>query len=227
MSTRKIARAYELDFLTMLREPTERLTGEFIDLVKAARVDDMHMADDFLPPHCAFSWDNRLALPCGLDHDMLLRREDVQQLIFNRQTKMLAGVGPALWEDVYETAEAMLETAKHNLQLFSWFGIYNRLDESVALLKCTFGEFWDKTWTNYTLEPIDGSPWHYESFSAIRAANMLDVKLLQFANQLFDRRLQEAQACPHVAALELAPRLVVSTEEYWQRYRDEVKTGLT
>lgn len=117
----------------------------------------------------------------------------------NRQTMMLADL-----ESVHcfnrsalskaERERRLLETAKHNLVKFSFFGLTDYMSESCRLFEETFGMTFGVHPDTRNLSDLHSGPillnlWNKSDlYDAILRANHLDVQLYEFALDLFAER---------------------------------------
>jgi hypothetical protein len=99
--------------------------------------------------------------------------------------------------------EEMLEEAKTNLEALTFCGLFEQLDESVALMGSRFGWPADKTlpWLNQTTT----RPQVHEVSRTARARliemNRLDLELYEFARHLFDERQKQQPAAASTTSL--------------------------
>ena len=118
----------EIDYMTMLREPVDRVISEY------------EWGSHGLPRTCdhaskgsVFAWDYEL--PCNASLASFLASPAAGRRVNNRQTKILAGLGDFEADDVFPSDEAMLAAARRNLQSMRWFGLHERLNSSLWLLE--------------------------------------------------------------------------------------------
>lgn len=106
----------------------------------------------------------------------------------NLMTKSLCGAKPD------DTEEAMLERAWHNLsERFTCFGLVERFDESLLLLKDALGLstiFYDRRNVNKKRTSLAELP--EETLSLIDEHNQLDLELYSRAGKLLDDKISQA-----------------------------------
>jgi hypothetical protein len=136
------------------------------------------------PEHYLYDYANTpgMTIRCYLEDRVSLQAD-------NFQTRLISGV----WTDVAygECDEATLALAKMNLaEHCAIVGLTKRFDESLMLLKRTFG------WGNvfYRRRNVTQGPPRWETLSAetlavLRAHNQLDLELYAFAEALFVRQI--------------------------------------
>ncbi len=169
-------------FVTQLREPIARVLSEYRQAVYQPVLWDYHAPKN-------------LSL-----HEFVTSCAVCSPGVENRQTRMLAGVGDQPWNRVYSSGRDMLEQAKQNLARTAWFGLYEKYEESIALLHKTLPSIAENlvpTQTNRN--PSDGinsenllgilhQPHLHAAIDAIHRKNQLDLELYQYARQLFRER---------------------------------------
>ena len=104
----------------------------------------------------------------------------------NSQTRAIAGdVGTPYGQ----CTEEMLETARRNLaEHFSWVGVTERFDESIVLLRRTFG--WsDVRYMNANVAR-SATPPSESDLALIEEMNSLDMALYRDACLAFDKRIE-------------------------------------
>jgi hypothetical protein len=120
---------------------------------------------------------------------------DTYAAVVNHQTRLLVGKvkgNPQNYVDSKALSEeAMLSLAKERLEQFAFFGLIERFHESILLLSHTFG--WKPVeaypMLNKSPEPSDPDSIPPEALEAIIARTRLDAELYQYAQQLFEARL--------------------------------------
>jgi hypothetical protein len=115
----------------------------------------------------------------------LIKRNATPEL-FNHQTRMIAGDE---WDDLRrDVSEDALARAQENLRThFSFVGLTEEFDASVCLLRRNFGwsvPFYVKR--NVTVQKSSGRDVDPETRAALREANALDLKLYEYARELFE-----------------------------------------
>jgi hypothetical protein len=104
----------------------------------------------------------------------------------NGQTRMLSGVEGVRFG---ECTREMFELARHNLDThYPVFGITERYDESVLLMRRTFG--WDTPYyrsRNVSRNELSKQPLSPETLAVIREHNALDIELSRHADERFQR----------------------------------------
>jgi hypothetical protein len=165
-------------------------------------------------------------------HDTALRmtfdeylRSGVSLEMDNSQTRALAGDHSTPFG---KCSDELLETAKRNLDShFGVVGLTERFDESLVLLKRTFG------WSRLCYVPANVAPAQRRppaSDSALRMLrdlNRLDIQLWEFARDRFDRRIAEDPGfAPELRAFQRRNRLFrpwgLVTYTYPKRARDRL-----
>jgi hypothetical protein len=120
--------------------------------------------------------------------DMTLEEYVASRISFemdNSQTRAIAG---DLGTPVGECTDEMLEVAKRNLEEhFSWFGITERFDESLILLRRTF-DWRDVRYVsrNVSRSRAELTPTQRE---LLERANWLDMQLYEYAQRVMDERI--------------------------------------
>ena len=100
----------EIDFVTMLRDPIERVISEFYWVMRGV---PNTCAAEAEPRH-RLAWDYEL--PCNASLASSLADVNAARRAHNRQTKMLAGLGDFEASDAFASDAAMLSAAKRTLQ---------------------------------------------------------------------------------------------------------------
>ena len=160
-------------YWTILRRPIERLISYYYFVQRE-------------PEHYLYDYANTPG--------MTLRRyleERVSLQTDNFQTRLISGI----WTDVGygECDEATLGLAKKNLEEhFALVGLTERFDESLMLLKRTFG--WGDVF--YKRRNVtEGRPRREalpaETVAVLRAHNQLDLELYAFAKELFEKQVRD------------------------------------
>ena len=177
--------------MTMLRDPLARVLSEY------------KWVSNGVPNNCGsgagveerFAWDYRL--PCDATFRSFLDDERAASRAHNRQTTMLAGLADFEVSDLYDDEDAMLQVAKRHLLEMPWFGIHERMEESLWLLQhsseamgmelnITLSDFRRGTGSSVSmLSEADRKE--------VLDANDLDAKLYAFAADLFEKRLRAAR----------------------------------
>lgn len=100
----------------------------------------------------------------------------------NQMTRSLCGDGDS-------SPEAMLERAKHNLQRMLFFGITEKFDESLLILKDLMdleNIFYERSNVRKKKSKVTE-----QELVVIREYNELDIKLYSFARELFKQRVDD------------------------------------
>ncbi len=173
-------------YATMLRDPVERIVSLYAHLVE-------HEFPQPLPYH-------------GMSLHEFVTNPPFRE-VDNDQTRRVAGEEPQLGR----CTTAMLKRAKQNLrQHFSVVGVTERFDETLMLLKQTFG--WTKSLSYYPtnqsgIRPTTSSlpP---ETLDAVRERNELDLKLYCFAQELLGEAIAKQDEAFHdeLAAFQTSQR---------------------
>lgn len=108
----------------------------------------------------------------------------------NGQTRMLSGAEGVKFG---ECTREMFEQAKRNLDAFyPVFGVTERYDESVLLMRRKFG--WDTPYyrtRNFSRNDLSKQALSPDTLAVIREHNALDIELYQYANERFQRMVDE------------------------------------
>jgi len=135
----------------------------------------------------------------------------------NIQTRMLAGPYADYTDDLPPSQE-QLERAKDNLRSCAVVGLTERFDETLLLLRKTFGwkmPFYQRINVNRRRPPAEELP--PETLAQILADNALDTELYQFACDLFEEQV-EAYGPSFQRDLQLF-RTLNRIWQRWQRLR--------
>lgn len=156
-------------YFTLMRDPIERTISYFHHILR-------------FPNHHA----HEAIVSRNIDLREAIERQ-VDPLLWNGQTRVLA-VGK--WHD--GCTDGALSAAKHNLDRhFSVVGLVDRFDETLFLLKETYG--WRKlfyTRQNVGRRPPRGQNLPGEVLDTVREANNLDQHLYNYASQRLDRQIR-------------------------------------
>lgn len=161
-------------YFTFLRDPIERTISHYYYVL--SRPQEFEIAK-YIRQH-------------NIDFHEALERELIRD-IQNVQTRMIAGLPYDFPPNTY--TEEHLETAINNLNdYFAVVGLVERFDESLLLLKKAFG--WSNIFYNRQ-NKTPRRPYQDEvapaTMALIEKENDLDIKLYQFAQQLFAERLEQ------------------------------------
>lgn len=111
----------------------------------------------------------------------------------NRQTRMLATEIPSMNSprDYYNPTfqRLMLDSAKLNLANLAFFGIQERLFESMRLFEWTFGLSYGTIAQNAPKANLATSNFHHKSLELIETHENLDTELYKYGLQVFEQRL--------------------------------------
>lgn len=161
-------------YFTFLRDPIERTISHYYYIL--GRPHEFEIAQ--------YLRENNIGFQEALERELIL---DIQ----NVQTRMLAGLPYDHPPHTY--TQEHLETAMHNLSNHvAVVGLVEQFDASVLLLKKAFG--WGNVFYNRQNKtpqrPYRGeiSP---ETIALIKKENELDIKLYEFAQQLFAKQLAQ------------------------------------
>ena len=186
---------WDIFFITLLRNPVDRFYSEFLHVKRGANwpvyeIDCTHGTDfprKKVTPKCKFFGQDRTQLTI----EEFISCEDNHAI--NRMTHMLSGYGTIQCK--YNTQmnrmgkdTVILETAKKHFREFEYFGILELLLESAKLFEDTFSVKFveypiQKETKGEKMELTD------EQQSRIESLNNLDVKLYNWALELFKERI--------------------------------------
>ena len=161
---------HECTYITLVRDPVDRLISNYYHALRDPSLEPHHRAIRF-EGVALREWASGRRFPW----------------VTNLQTRRLSGPGPS--GDV--CSEAMLEMAKRNLrERFAVVGTTERFDETMVLLKRTFG------WRSVlyapknagTNRPSKGSI-DSDTLRAIEDANHFDIELYKHAQGILDEHL--------------------------------------
>jgi SAM-dependent methyltransferase len=183
--------------ITMLRDPVQRMISHFQHIVREPSL-----------------FHHQQAVERGIDG--FFSQPEIQKSLRNVQTRMLAleldvqaiqdSWGKEIF-DAYRLGEFhawlelpvelsdkdLLRLAKERLESFAWFGITDHFEDSLKLLTHTFGwpplVEYDIQNTAPTQLRVDSISPH--TISILKWLTELDQQLFAYAQQLFDRRLEE------------------------------------
>ncbi len=153
-------------YITFLRDPVERIISHYYFVLRN-------------PRH--YMYDQVIRHKMTLD-DYLTNAPSVEMV--NGQTKVLAG------DETLPPFEA-LERAKENLRERSVFGLTERFDESLLMMKKQLG--WNYVYyskRNVTRDRPSRSAIAPETIARIMQMNELDIQLYEYAARLFEERIQ-------------------------------------
>lgn len=164
---------YPDNYFTFLRDPVDRVISHYYHVIRNP--------DNHLYP---YTEEGQLGL-----EDFL--KTKIPTILNNGQTQLLSG----LWKDVPfgECDAEMLETAKKNIQEhFILVGLTERFDEAICLLRIILG--WQNNISYVPRNVGDNRPKRdlvsSETLAAISELNQLDIALYEYAEQLFDEKVQ-------------------------------------
>jgi hypothetical protein len=190
-------------YFTILRQPIERVISYYYFVQRE-------------PEHYLYDYANTpgMTIQRYLEDRVSLQTD-------NFQTRLISGI----WTDVGygECDEATLALAKENLEKhFAVVGLTKRFDESLMLLKRTFG--WGNVfyrWHNVTQGRPRRDTLPAETLAVLRAHNQLDLDLYAFAEVLLERQVHECGASFAWAVkwLQLANRWIMPLIDTCRRAR--------
>ena len=146
-------------------------------------------------------------------------------MLDNGQTRLLSGV----WGDVAygKMDESHLVRAQRHLSdHFAVVGLQEEFDSSLLLMQKAFG--WRRIEyrkRNVTQNRPDREALSAETLSAIRNANLLDLRLYEYARQLFRRQLRQ-QGALFKARVRLFPLENRFRRRYWALRRVSLRQFL-
>lgn len=161
-------------YVTMFRSPMERVISAYVAFVQN-------------PNH----WLSQKLSTKDLSLLEFVERPEAKAFVNNRQVRQLVG---AVKRDALGLSDqAMLEVAKARLDEFAFFGLLDRFDESIDLLRYTFG------WPSFRgIEPLnvtdrEGIALAFDSDTRdrIEELNYLDQQLYLTADQIFEIRMRK------------------------------------
>ena len=163
-----------LVYITMLRDPIDRALSNYEHILR-------------YPEH-------RLhALARQLPMAQFIRHPDACAEMNNLQVRQIGEpLGrPRLEDHCWPIDEKTLATAKRRLQSFAFFGLAERMDDSLALLAYTFG--WPPP---APAERLNAAPqrktrddYPPDAIAALHELNRLDIALYNWAKPIFEERL--------------------------------------
>lgn len=181
---------YLVSIMTMLRKPTDRLKSEFSYILGRLAMSRCNSTEKYI-----YAWD--YTVPCNYSLIDLFNDRLASLRFTNRQTRMLAGVGGFGSEIFYDDDEDMLRTAKIHLRNMAWFGLTERIDDSIWLLAHQSLNLGMKMSISLSLSNRSTIrsrammlPYMHAKF---KAKNNLDERLYAYAVHLFNDRLSSAK----------------------------------
>jgi hypothetical protein len=180
--------------MTMLRKPIDRLTSEFNYVLGRFVKSQCNSTENSI-----YAWD--YTVPCNYSLIDMLNDRVAALRFTNRQTRMLAGVGGFESEKFYDDDEDMLRTAKIHLRKMAWFGLTERVDDSLWMLthqslnlglKLNITHSLSKRSTAYIRSPAANAMMLPHTRAKLKAMNNLDERLYAYAVNLFNKRLVSA-----------------------------------
>jgi hypothetical protein len=160
-------------YVTIVRNPIDRLLSLYFHILKWPR-----------------SPQQKRIVQAGLSLEQFVTMSGYTQAD-NGQARRLAGVEP----EFGECDEDLLTLAKTNISRhFATVGLVERFDESIVLIKRAFGwplelRYW-KRLVNKERPPADGiAP---RTLEILRERNWLDLRLYEYACEVFDRQVADA-----------------------------------
>jgi hypothetical protein len=184
-------------YITMLRDPIERV----ISIYK-------HLYRGIENPVLKELVEQQLSL------EELVRHPKARGVVEDRQVKQLAGViqGRALDRSIKLSKQATLEIALMRLDEFAFFGLVERMDESIRLLCYTFEWPFPESYDSHNIAP---SPSRREDLTAteikaIESVNQLDLALYKHAVRLFNERIQRME---EVQPIDMSQKVVSPHKE--------------
>ena len=171
-------------YVTMLRDPIERTVSVYEYMkwfIQTAR------SDHDYGRMSAYVKKFHLLMNDGMESFIKSEDKDVRLAVSNTQTLILAAGDPNSLPDM--VGEDLLERAKANLKEFVFFGLTERMQESLELLSCTFGwRPFKNVQVNITPNKSRISGLSSEVVNLITDMNRLDMELYKYANELFTER---------------------------------------
>jgi hypothetical protein len=181
----------DLTYITMLRDPVQRTVSWYLHTMRdknAYRHQQMNDRQwsllDFLRD-AETNWDvvntQTLFLAADLDYEALSRDP--------------VGYGRAAIKGLAarKSDRALLDLAKKRVESFAFFGITERMRDSMNLLAFRFGFFPDfpVPWLNTSVNRSGMGELSTDELDAIRELTVLDQELYSWACQLFEERVEE------------------------------------
>lgn len=118
---------------------------------------------------------------------------EIRRRVVNRQVRQIAGALTLKSEARDLSGDDLLAIAKVRLQEFAYFGLAERFEDSLRLLCYTFG--WDPvheyTLYNVAPHPSNKDDLTQEELEAAQRVNHLDLALYQYAEELFQVRMDQ------------------------------------
>lgn len=163
------------EYFTVLREPVDRAVSFFYYV----RNNELHYLNTVIN-------EEYKTLPEFFRHG----KPNMLKMFDNAQTRLMSGEW--LKPEYGACTQSMLDQAKENLVKCSAIGLTERFDESLLLFKHAFG------WQHLQYEKANAAPGRpaidkldAEEYQAASACNQLDIELYAFAQELFDKQIQE------------------------------------
>ena len=195
----------KLHYAVFLRHPVLRYISEFLHVQRNATWASRHVCHGKyvslldMPP-CYPEYYNKKPWPNLTLSGFIFCKSNWAN---NRQTVMLAnlesvGCFDRNYLDKEERERIILETAKKNLESFSFFGLTEYMNESCDLFERQFGVKFPNRPMMRNLSVIHSGPmltdlWNHTTiFNAILSVNSMDMELYKFALDLFSERAKEA-----------------------------------
>lgn len=128
--------------------------------------------------------------------DALLESEDanIRAALSNTQAHYIAGSPPA-GSPSPELEEQLLERAKRHLEAFVFFGLAERMQESLDLFSYRFGLCPQRSIeVNATPTRRARDAWPQETLKKIEALNQVDIELYRYGKTLFEEALARMRA---------------------------------
>ena len=159
----------ECAYVTMLREPVSRVASMY----RFIRGNPKH-------------WHHDELVRSGMELEEFARTA-ADPGVDNQQTRLIAGIGSGeLGQPPSKLGPEALETAKHNLRAFLVVGLTERFDESFILLRRALGWRLPMYMSVKAARATEGPMADEDAEAAIRARNLLDNELYEFARELFE-----------------------------------------
>jgi hypothetical protein len=172
------------NYVTVLRDPIKRTVSVYEFIKKSLETATANHDYGRITPYI-----NKFRRMMGGGIESFIRTDDkdIRLAVSNTQTLVIGGGDPnALPEYV---SNDLLENAKNNLNKFAFFGLAERMQDSLDLLSYTFGwrPFKDLVF-NVTPQKSHISSLPPRLVNYISDTNRLDLELYEFASALFEER---------------------------------------
>jgi len=180
---------------TFLRNPVDRFISEYSHIHRGVNW-------SYTRGFCGRGFPTAAELPLCFDPEIGWSGVSLNEFIscpfnqaFNRQARMLADLNRVnCYSSDYDRDsrdEIILESAKANLQAMPFFGIKERMDDSQFLFENVFKLRFTKSLSSWNISKSSHILPANKQIERIRELNNIDIKLYDFALNLFEERLKQ------------------------------------